>query len=192
MAIYEIQKIEVKHTGTFMFKEFYVALHDYIFEDGYCDGYDDGFPETYYWESRTQTRGREYWIWWRCTKSPAVGPAGLVRYILDVDIHGVGVKDVEIMYKNRKLPANKGKCEIIIRAKLEIDIGDAWKNSSLGWLRDIYVKKMWRKQKEQFRKEVVGDMMKLRDTAADFIKRPLSKLKAEPYLPRMGYERENF
>ncbi|MFW6450507.1 MAG: hypothetical protein ACOCZ6_05625, partial [Nanoarchaeota archaeon] len=106
----EITKTEVKSTETFIFSALYDALHEYMIDEGYAKD-NENFPEKYYWESRTQQKGKEYWIWWRCeqgTETP------FCKKRIDIDIHGANVKDIEIMYQNKKIKANKGKLEVVI------------------------------------------------------------------------------
>lgn len=189
MAIMEIAKMEVKNTSTFIFKQLYVALHDFLYEEGFASGVDDKFPEKFYWESRAQKGGKEYWVWWRFCKPQ---PNGMANFLIDIDFHGVGVRDVEIMYQGKKIKANKGKLEVIIRGKLELDPGDKFKNSNIGWLRDIFVNRFWRKERDALRVDLVKDMRKIRAFAADFLNKPVAKLMPEPFYPRMGYDRENF
>lgn len=184
----EITSTEVKSTETFVFSALYDALHEYMIEEGYA-GDNDKFPETYYWESRTQQKGREYWIWWRFNQGTATS---FCKKHIDIDIHGAGVKDIEIMYQNKKIKANKGKLEIIIRGKLEVDPDDKWKNSRMGFLRDIFFKRMWQKQRDEHKADLIDDLERIRAFVADFLNKPISREMPEPFQPRMGYEREKF
>lgn len=189
MALMEITKMEVKATATFVFKELYTSLHHFMVDEGWPKDEDAGFPEKFYWESRSQTSGKEYWVWWRFTKGV---DTGLAKKHISIDIHGVGVRDVEIMYQGKKIKANKGKLEVIIRGHLEVDPGDSWKSGSWGFLRDIFIKRYWRKELLEYRSDVVKDMKKVRGFVADFINKPVGVGLPEAFHPRMGYERENF
>lgn len=181
-----VTNMELKVTETFVMSEFYTALHDFLFEEGYSDDQDAGFPEKYYFESRTQTGGREYWVWWRCTKSTDTPFA--IKHI-HVDLHGVGIKDVEIMYEGKKVKANKGKIEVIMRGSLEVDPGDKWKNSKMGFLRDAFLHRWWHKELDRHKVDCAKDIKKVRAFAADFMKKPIAQTTPEAFYPRLGYER---
>ncbi len=184
----EVTKTEVKASETFVFGALYDTLHEFMIDEGYA-GDDASFPEKYYWESRTQQRGREYWVWWRFTKQTET--EFCIKHI-HIDLHGVGVKDVEIMYQGKKIKANKGKMEVIARAMLEVDPGDKWKNGRFGFFRDIYLKRMWQKQLDEHKSDLVNDIKKIRAFVADFLNKPISIKIPEPFQPKKGYERENF
>ncbi|MFW5991334.1 MAG: hypothetical protein ACOCQX_03830 [Candidatus Nanoarchaeia archaeon] len=184
-----VTNMELKVTETFVMNQFYTALHDFLFEEGYAKGQDADFPEHYYYESRTQKGGKEYWVWWRCNKG--TGTPFAIKHI-HIDLHGVGIKDVEIMYQNKKIKANKGKIEVIIRGQLEVDPGDKWKDSKLGFLRDAFLYRWWHKELDQHREDCVKDVKKVRAFAASFMKKPIAQLMPEMFAPKKGYERENF
>ncbi len=184
----EVTRTEVKTSETFVFSSLYETLHEFMVDEGYAKD-DAEFPEEYYWESRTQQKGREYWIWWRLQKGT---DNKFCNKKIHIDLHGANVKDVEIMYQGKKVKANKGKMEVIIRAMLEVDPGDSWKNSNWGFLRDIYVKRMWQRQRDEHKSDLIKDVKKIRAFVADFINKPISISMPEPFQPRKGYERENF
>jgi hypothetical protein len=190
----EVFRTEVKSTKPYNFGRFYDALHDWFYEENYTDGadppegYDAKFPEKYYWESRHQTMGNEYWIWWRCKKSIAGNK--LFKRVIDLDIHGVGVKEEEIMYAGKRVKINKGKFELIIRGKLEIDPGGKWRSSRLAFLFEVFWKRLWRKELEMYRRDVSDDVLKLHDFARDFMGLPTVARRPHLFYPKLGYEEE--
>ena len=190
--VIEVVKTEVKSTKPYDFRKLYDALHDYIYVESYTDegDSDPGFPEKYYWESRSQNKGTEYWIWWRCKKR--VHGNQLFKRAIDLDIHGVAVKEKEIMYGGKRVKIHNGKFELIIRGKLEIDHDAKWRNSMLGFLFEIFWKRIWRKELTGYRKEVVADVMKLQDFARNFMGMPTVAKRPELFYPKLGYEQENF
>ena len=188
----EVTRTEIKSTKPYNFLRFYIALHEWVFDENYTDGgdFDAKFPEKYYWESRSQTEGNEYWIWWRCKKMVPPGNK-LFKRVIDLDIHGVGVKQEEIMYGGKRIKVNKGKFELIIRGKIEIDPGGKWRNSNLSFLFDVFWKRIWRKELEMYRREVNEDVLKLHDFARDFMGLPTVKRRPHLYPLRYGYEEDH-
>lgn len=184
-----VTNMEMKITETFVLSEFYKALHDFLLEDGYAKGDDKDFPEYYYYESRTQAAGKELWIWWRCSKGTDTPFAD--KHI-HIDLHGVGIKDVEIMYQGKKIKANKGKIEVILRGSLEVDKGDEWKKSKLGFLRDAFLYRWWHHELEKHKEDCVKDIKKVRAYVADYMNKPVAQVTTDSFYPRRGYERENF
>ncbi|MGM5481944.1 MAG: hypothetical protein ACQESF_00635 [Nanobdellota archaeon] len=184
-----VTNMEIKVTETFVLNEFYTALHDFLFEDGYADDLDAGFPEKYYYESRAQSGGREYWVWWRCKKPTGTNFA--FKHI-DVDLHGVAIKDVEIMHQQKKVKANKGKVEVILRGALEVDPEDEWKNSKLGFLRDAFIYRWWHNELEKHKNDCLKDLKRVRAFVADFMNKPVAQITPESFNPRLGYNRDDF
>jgi hypothetical protein len=192
MAIMEIARLEVKATTTFSFPDVYTALHDFMFEHGYCNDHDAGFPEKFYSESRTQTKGKEIWVWWRFKKKHTGASSPYVNILIDLDIHGVGIRDIEIMYQDRKLQLNKGKIEIIIRGKFEVDPEDKLKKGFFGGYMDAFINRYWRKELLGYRQDVVDELNKIRSFSAQLLNKPPSVVSEEPFDPKLGYLRDNF
>lgn len=184
--LYEVGRSEIKSTKPYDFKKLYCALHDFFYEEGYAKDWDGGFPETFFWESRGQPRGTEYWIWWRGIK----GANGFIQRQMAVDLHGVGVKDQEIMYGGKRVKIQSGKFEVLIKARLEIDPNGEWRNSKLGFLFELFWKRLYRRQLENHKKEMVEDLQKIQDFARNFMGLPTLAKRSEPFYPRLGYEEQ--
>jgi hypothetical protein len=183
--------VEVKSTNVFQAKQLYVVLHDWCIENGYSPPGDSNFPETMYWEARSQVGGSEYWIWWRPTKT--IENNKFWRRVINIDFHGVGMKSVEIMYKGKKVKADKGKFEILLQAKLEIDQD---KQSEKHWLLkpflEIFWKRLFRTEIEMYRKEVLGDMKTIQDICRQWFQIGSLTFEKDSFLPYKGYEDEKF
>ncbi|MBN2458209.1 hypothetical protein JXB31_03715 [Candidatus Woesearchaeota archaeon] len=186
----EVSKSEVKSTKPYDFSKLYNALHDFLYEESYGGDGDAGFPEEYYWESRSQSMGTEYWIWWRGKK--AIAGNKFMRRALDIDIHGVGIKEQEIMYGGKRVKIYKGKFELIIRGKLEIDYEGKWRKSSLAFLFEIFWKRLWRKEAQIYMREIAGDVITVQDFARNFMGLPTVARRSEMFYPKHGYEQDNW
>lgn len=190
MEIY-VSGAEVKSTNVFEAKKLYIQLHDFLIESGYATPSDASFPETCFYESRSQTGGAEYWIWWRPTK--AIEGNKFWRRVLNIDWHGVGMKDVEILYKGKKVKAVKGKFEVIMHAKLEIDVKKQWEKSRfLAPFFQIFWKRIYRKEIEQQRREILDDLKVIHDLCRQFFALGMFVIDKEHWMPPKGYEDEKF
>mgnify|MGYP001604480253 CR=1 FL=1 len=145
-----IAKFEVKATDVINLNEFYISLHDYLFYEKYASHDGDkpdknaGFPETFYFESRTQQGGREIWVWWRCNK--VEHSSDFFKRKLIVDLHGVGMKEVEIVRNNQKFKANSGKVEVLVQLKLAIDYKHMFSGPIWGNILDVFYKRIYHKR----------------------------------------------
>jgi hypothetical protein len=186
-----VGKADVKSTSVFQAKALYVELHDWLIENGYSPPYDTSFPERRIWEARTQSGHKEYWIWWRPFK--VIEGNQFWRRVINVDMHGVGVTPVEIMYKGKKLRCDKGKFEVLLSAKLEIDVGGTWVGN--GFLRPFlepFWKRIFRKEIEMYRKEVLSDLKTIQDLARRWFDLDQFTTNKHPFMPKKGYEEEEF
>jgi len=190
MEIY-VTGAEVKSTNVFEAKKLYIELHNWLIEVGYSPPGDMNFPEKMIWESRTQTGGAEYWIWWRPYKE--IEGNKFWRRVINVDFHGVGMKNVEIMYKGKKARAVKGKFEILLQSKLEIDRKGLWeKNWLLAPFLDIFWKRIYRKEIEMYRKEILQDLKVIQDISRQFFALGAFVIEKQPWVPAKGHEEDNF
>jgi hypothetical protein len=189
MDIY-VGKAEVKSTDVFQHKWLYVELHDWLIEFNYAQPSDPAFPEKFFWETRQQDGTKEFWIWWRPVK--VIEGNQFWRRVINIDFHGVRMRQVDIMYKGKKIKADKGKFELLLQAKLEIDVGGVWASSILRPIWELFWKRIFRKEIDQYRKEVMADMKTIQDIGRRFYH--LGALAAEkvPFVPAKGYEEREF
>ncbi len=180
-----IAKWEVKATDVINLNEFYISLHDYLWHEKYSPNKNEGFPETFYFESRTQQGGRELWVWWRCTKTEH--DSAFFKRKLQVDVHGVGMKEVEIVRNNQKFKANSGKVEILVQMKLAIDHTGMFKSPFWSNILDVFYKRIYHKRIEGQKKEALKDAYKFQE----FVKRQMDLASFDPkrqFAPPLGLD----
>jgi len=186
-----VGKADVKSTSVFVARALYIELHDWLIENEYSPPTDIDFPEKRIWEARTQDGRKEFWVWWRPFR--VIEGNKFWRRVINIDMHGVGVTPVEIMYKGKKIRCDRGKFEVLLQAKLEIDVGGGWKGSGL--LRPFlepFWKRIYRKEIEMYRKEVLVDMKKIQDVARRWFDLDSFTTYKYPFMPKKGYEEEDF
>jgi len=117
-----VTKFVVNYKDVFIFEDLYVLMYEWLVSNGYASRSDADFPERYYLD-RTGAAGKEVWIRWRCKKVPTAGTRKFWRFDLDIDIHVLGLKDVELVVQNKKMKANKGEVDVEVVANLIFDAG---------------------------------------------------------------------
>ena len=186
-----IGKAEIKSTNVFQSRQLYIELHDWLIEYGYSKQDDLSFPEQRIWEARQQNGRKEFWVWWRPSK--AIEGNKFWRRVIDVDMHGVGIQPAEIMYKGKKIKCDSGKFEVLLQAKLEIDIDNAWKKHKImGPFLEYFWKKIYKKEIEMYKKEILGDLKTIQDIARRFFNIGSFATDKEPFMPRKGFEENEF
>lgn len=191
--MYEILvgRTEVKSTNAVIPKSLYIALHNWLIEADYCNTSDADFPEIYYWEERSQHHGKEFFIWWRPEK--AIEGNQFYVWKLVIDIHGVGMKPVEIMAQGKKVKAERGKIEILMQAKLEVDTSGSWQNNKLlAPFLEPFLKRIYRKEIEMHRKQILGDLKTMQDTIKQWFDIGAFALPKSIWWPAKGYQDEFF
>lgn len=181
-----VDKWEVKATDVIHVNAFYIALHDYLWSEEYSDGKDAPFPETYYWESRTQKGGKDIWVWWRCFRKIKSNTFYL-RHLV-VDLHGVGMNEVEVMRHGKKWKVQKGKMEILVKAKLRLDPEDEWqKNWFLRMVFELFWKRIYHKNMEMHKQELLKDSFKFQETVKRLMELNTFAVPQKPFAPARGF-----
>lgn len=125
----------------FHMKMFYVMLHEWLLEHEYApDNSDPNFPETFYYESRTPARVREVWCWWRNKHVPQANP--FYRRALNIDMHALGIEDVEVMHNGKKIKMQQGEFWFSVSSILELDWDKRWRNH---WLLKHFLTVFWQR-----------------------------------------------
>ncbi|MBS3165357.1 hypothetical protein J4439_08060 [Candidatus Woesearchaeota archaeon] len=141
--------------GVFHYKYLYMAAYDWITEHGWRAYEEDDKVETLYAEDH-DARGRKVWIWWRLQKG---GDSSYYHYFLDVNFLGLGVTDVEVVKDGKKVHAQKGELDIIIRPWIEVDYGGRWaKHWLLKNFNDLFQKRVFKGDIEQREVEMLREV----------------------------------
>lgn len=133
----KIPQFKVKYSDVFHLKNLYVMMHEYLGEElwrGPSGGMAWSHPdiETLYSEKFCQKGlhkgGKEMWVYWRLYKQYEDKFSGYFRNRLDIDMHMVYMKDMEIMHHGKKIVVQKGEIEIFIKPRVELDYMNEWKS----------------------------------------------------------------
>ncbi|MBD3303634.1 hypothetical protein GF343_00665 [Candidatus Woesearchaeota archaeon] len=170
-----VTRFSVKFKDVFILEDLYVLMYEWLVERGFATRVDADFPERYYLD-RTGPAGKEVWIRWRPKRHPIPGNK-FWRFDLDIDMHVLGLKDVELVVQNKKVKANKGEVEVQVAANLIYDASGEWKKSALlKPFRNFYFKRFLSKKKDMIEKELYNEAYEFRDAINYY-------LQLETYLP---------
>jgi len=143
---------KIKNKDVYDFDMLYEVLHDWMVEHDFATRVDPEFNETLYLERVDAAGAKEHWIWWRQEKPSATSS---IIYTLYVTYHAVRMEKTEIVKDGKKFKANKGECEIDVKANVVFDPEDrgpepgekAWKK---GKILKLFFSWFWkRKMKSQ-------------------------------------------
>ncbi|MBT4824896.1 hypothetical protein HN695_01450 [Candidatus Woesearchaeota archaeon] len=179
---------EAKATDIVHLNGFYVALHDYLWSEEYSTAKDEAFPETYYYETRTQQGGKEVWVWWRPISNKRGTKNNFYQRFFNIEVHGVGVRDAEIMRDNKKWKVQMGKVEVLTKVYLRIDPENKWqKNWFLKMIFEWFWKRMYRKHMEMHKKELLKDSYKFRETVKRLLELNTFAVPQRPFAPAKAF-----
>ncbi len=156
----------------FSLKYLYKLLHEWILDAKYASAEDSEFGEVYYLQRENPKSGKQVTVRWRVRKDPG-DPSKLFRYDLDIDINVLGLKEVEVPYKNKKIAMDMGEVEIECRGNLVIDPDQKWeKNKWLKPFKSFFVYKMLKTRYDNHRNEVYNDVNALQNMIKNYFKIP--------------------
>lgn len=161
----------VNYKDVFSLSYLYMLMHEWLCEQGWATRADEDFPEVQYLQ-KERPAGREIWARWRLDKNPFPGSnQKFWWYMLDIDIHVLTLKEVELVVKDKKLKADKGEVEVNVVANLIIDKEKEWdKNPWLKPFKEFFLKKFMLKKKEQLKKQLYNEAYDLQEAIKHYLK----------------------
>ena len=180
-----VDKWEIKSTDIVHLNAFYIALHDYLWREEYSEAKDAPFPEIYYWESRKQ-KSKEMWAWWRPKKK--VRSNSFFERFFTFDIHGVGIRDVEVMKGNKKWKVQMGKVEVLVKCILKLDPEGRWdKNPILKSFYKIFWKRIYKKNIDMHKKELRKDSYAMNENVKRIMELNTFSIPKKPFEPARAF-----
>ncbi len=126
----QIASMTVLYKDVYSWNTFYRLMHEWLLENKYC-GPDEDFREILY-DHNERSWGSEVTMRWRLSKTDLKSFKALYRYDMDVDVHILGQKEVEVVTNGKKLKADKGEVEVVIKGYLLEDPDGKVKKHWLG------------------------------------------------------------
>ncbi len=168
---YPVANYTVNYKDVFVLEDFYKLLHEWFIDNDYATRADEKFPEKYFLQKESKG-AKEIWIRWRLKRNATKKKTKpFWRFDVDVDIHVLAMKDVEVVVNNQKFGANKGEIEIQVAANLIADASGEWaKSPLLKPLRKWWFNKLMRAQRNLLEKQLYDEVYELRDAMTVFFK----------------------
>lgn len=167
----------VKFKDYFHLKNLYIMMHQWLIENTYATLEMEDFPETFYLQRETQQAGREIWVWWRMEKDPPTHGSSYYKYVMDVDMKVILLRDVEVIHQGKKFKTNWGQPEIKIWARLVADYDHKWrKHWFLKNVNDVFHKRIFHHELEMHKIEFYREAYRFQEAIKTY-------LKLKTYLP---------
>ena len=158
MYVISIPNEEIRHKYICVIDALYETMHAWIVEHGWEALYgagQEGDIETMFYLNEENHPLYNYNVWWRLKKDIN----SQVRYIMNIDMIGIAIKKVEVVWKGKKYSAQNGEFTFHINGRVEIDYKNKWEKSRLmktfmGYITRRLMKNDYENYKEDLRKEI--------------------------------------
>jgi hypothetical protein len=176
-----IKLMRVSYRDLMDVKAFYVLMHEWFVDNGFCDRTDEAFPEVRY-VHRDFGTSKQVWWSWRFRKDSPYNKT-FFEWRIDLDVHILGWTKVETVIGGKKASVDKAEVEVFIIPRFFL-LKEKWENAGLGifsdFLQKVWYKNMISKEKKQFENMT----LRLQEAIKTYFKLPT-------YLPtREGHEWE--
>ncbi|MFH1316778.1 MAG: hypothetical protein ABII01_04625 [Candidatus Woesearchaeota archaeon] len=161
----------LKHKDYFNLKDLYVLMHEWLVQYGWCTRADEDFPEKFFLQKEAQQSGKELWIWWRLEKFPDGVYNTYYKYQLDIDVHVILLKDVEVVRNGVKFKAHHGEPEIKLNARVVVDYQNKWKNHwLLGSFYEVFRNRVFKVPFSMHRRELYREIYRFQEHMKTYFK----------------------
>ncbi|MBI4151238.1 hypothetical protein HY492_03870 [Candidatus Woesearchaeota archaeon] len=172
----QIVSFTVLYKDVYSWGTLYKLMHEWLLENRYCSPNDEEFREILY-EHIERSWGSEVFTRWRLSKTDLKSFKGLYRYDLDVDVHILGQKEVEVVTNGKKMKADKGEVEVAIKGYLIEDPDGKVKKHWLGQhFSDFIFKVFLKKVRRNHEIALYFDAQRFQEAVKNY-------LKLDTYLP---------
>ncbi len=183
-----VANFEITNKQVVNVESLYKLMHEWLVEEGYRDMAtgDDKF-ETLYLEKITQMGGKEIWVWWRTGKVPDQN--SYLRYLIDIDMHVLGMSDQEVMHQGKKIATNKAEITIFLRASLDLDYRKNFEKSSfISRFKESFQKRIYKKEIDAHMSVVYNKAYRLQNTIKQHLELATFVSLPKAFHPEKGHE----
>ena len=184
-------KISVKSTAvTFkhicVMPALYDLMHFWIVENDWKPLYGgtEGSIENMFYANRANPKLWNYNIWWRVQKKIN----RYVRYVMNIDFIGLGVSQIEAVWKGKKYKAYKGEFTFNLSAWVEVDPRGEWKESKIvTTFSDYLVKTLLRKNMLDYKDDLRRQLLEFQAFIKNFFGQYQNIQASESMEPTRGF-----
>ncbi|MEK6857711.1 MAG: hypothetical protein AABX39_03945 [Nanoarchaeota archaeon] len=168
----ELVNNQITYKDVFSLSYLYKLMHEWVVDNGYASSSDDKFNEVFFLQKDNPATGKEYWFRWRLGKEPE-GGSKLFKYEIDIDVHVLGLKEVEVTQQNKRFKADKGEVEISVIGNLIIDPETAWESHPiLKSYKQFILYRLLKKKLEGHQAQAVKDTERFLDAVKTYLQLP--------------------
>lgn len=107
----EINKFQLTYKDVLDMNYLYTLVHEWLIENEFATKKDEDFPEVSYLQRENPQFGKEVWFRWRLQKYLPPEDTKIWRIDLDIDVHILGWKKVEMIVKDKKVKTDTAEVE---------------------------------------------------------------------------------
>ena len=182
----KVVAISFKYKDIYSMSDLYGMARLWLDEEGFTNtelSVPENFMETFYLERTDQLSGKEYWIWWR----PHKIINNYIKLKLDIDYHVLGMTDIEIMHKGKKIKIQQGETEMFFTGKILTDWNNKWQNSPImKYLEPFFRKQIYKKELEKIEIEFRKTIYRFHQAMKDYLEMKTYFQKELPITPARG------
>ena len=182
--------MKIVHKDVFNMEMIYFFLHEWMVEFNWAAPGEPDWPEVLYLQ-REGAAGTELWIKWRFRKggsedqSPLTGNKNsektIFQWEMDMDWHVLGMKEVEILVKGKKLKMNSAEVEIQFYPRIMLN-PEFKKEDIFNRMRDFLMKRYFKKKIDYEEDQLYIDATRLQEAIKGYFK-------LETFLSEPAFER---
>lgn len=140
-----VSNITINVEQPFNFKNLYKAMHEWLIENRFVDRDEGNDTWEVYYNERVGEAGKELIIEWDMIRD--VEGNKYYRYALNIDMHLLRLKKVEVMIDGKKTKLDEGELKLKIKAVVETDIEGKWeKHWFLKNFKRVYDQKLFKEE----------------------------------------------
>jgi hypothetical protein len=183
-----VRQFSLTFKHVFSMEYLYKRVHEWLVEEGYTNDGDDKWIEQLYLERLSSNDARQIWIWWRTGKN---GANKFFKYHLNVDFHGLNLKNDSIVVDGTKVDMNKGEVEVFITAAMELDPDGEWNKHFFlknKYIQNFYLNRIYKERIESAEDDMVKDCARLLGAVKQYFQLEswLPEYTGKPFHPAKG------
>jgi len=169
MDVIEIPGFAVNYKDVFNMQYIYHVLHEWMIENGWATRDDSEFGERDYIQRENPSFGKEIWVRWRFFKDPPAEDP-FIQYKLNIDMHAIGLKEVETVINNKKVKADKCELDIACALHIVVNYEKYTKGTFLQKYRNLIIDKLYHKKIDYHKREAYREGRRLQEAIKEYLK----------------------
>ena len=164
--VHAVKRARIKFKDNFHMKNLYYFMYDWLVQQEWEPRKDEEFHEIFLGQNESAPGGSELWWYWRPNKVIN----NYLRWVLNVNVHVILLRSVEIMKDGEKFKTNWGEVEIILSSWVETDYQGTWQNHSiLKHFEEVYRDRLYKDDIGRQKDKVIHETYRFQKAIKDFL-----------------------